>query len=86
MVSTVRDYEDPTQKRPSIVNGRRVQSKRRVFEVRVSGMENVTAFAESVPMWGPRGIALIQAIPKLMRGGGVDRRQHIWPRRWPMLC
>jgi recombination protein RecA len=67
IVSTVRDY-DPTQKRPSIVNGRRVQSKRQVFEVRVSGMENVTAFAESVPMWGPRGTALIQAIPEAMRG------------------
>ena len=67
IVSTVRDY-DPTQKRPSIVNGRRVQSKRQVFEVRISGMENVTAFAESVPMWGPRGIALIQAIPEAMQG------------------
>ncbi len=67
IVSTVRDY-DPTQKRPSIVNGRRVQSKRQVFEVRVSGMENVTAFAESVPMWGPRGSALTQAIPEAMQG------------------
>jgi recombination protein RecA len=67
IVSTVRDY-DPTQKRPSIINGRRVQSRRQVFEVRVSGMENVAAFAESVPMWGPRGIALIQAIPEAMQG------------------
>jgi recombination protein RecA len=67
IVSTVRDY-DPTRKRPSIVNGRRVQSKRQVFEVRISGMENVTAFAESVPMWGPRGTALIQAIPEAMQG------------------
>jgi recombination protein RecA len=67
IVSTVRDY-DPTRKRPSIVNGRRVQSKRKVFEVRVTGMENVTAFAESVPMWGPRGIALTQAIPEAMQG------------------
>jgi recombination protein RecA len=67
IVSTVRDY-DPTQKRPSIVNGRRVQSRRQVFEVRVSGMENVTAFAESVPMWGPRGSTLIHAIPEAMQG------------------
>jgi recombination protein RecA len=67
IVSTVRDY-DPSQKRPSIVNGRRIQSKRQVFEVRVSGMENVTTFAESVPMWGPRGIALIRAIPEAMQG------------------
>jgi recombination protein RecA len=67
IVSTVRDY-DPTQKRPSIIDGRRVQSKRQIFEVRVSGMENVTAFAEAVPMWGPRGTALTQAIPEAMQG------------------
>ena len=67
IVSTVRDY-DPTQKRPSIVNGRRVQSKRQMFEVRVSGMDNVAAFAEAVPMWGPRGVALTQAIPEAMQG------------------
>ena len=67
IVSTVRDY-DPTQKRPSIVNGRRIQSKRRVFEVRVAGMENVVAFSEAVPMWGPRGVALTQAIPEAMQG------------------
>ena len=67
IVSTVRDY-DPTKKRPSIVNGRRVQGKRQVFEVRVSGMENVAAFAEAVPMWGPRGSALTQAIPGAMQG------------------
>jgi recombination protein RecA len=67
VVSTVRDY-DPTQKRPSIVNGRPVQSKRQVFEVRVAGMENIAAFAEAVPMWGSRGTALIQAIPEAMQG------------------
>ena len=67
IVSTVRDY-DPTQQRPSIINGRRVQSKRQIFEVRIAGMENVTAFTESVPMWGPRGIALSQAIPEAMQG------------------
>ncbi|WP_343601315.1 intein-containing recombinase RecA [Mycobacterium sp.] len=67
IVSTVRDY-NPTQKRPSIINGRRVQGKRQVFEVRIAGMENVTAFAEAVPMWGPRGSTLIQAIPEAMRG------------------
>lgn len=65
--STVRDY-DPPQKRPSIVNGRRVESGRQVFEVRVSGMENVAAFAEAIPMWGPRGTALVQAIPEATMG------------------
>jgi recombination protein RecA len=67
IVSTVRDY-DPTRKRPSIVGGRRIHSRRQIFEVRVSGMENVTAFAESVPMWGPRGSALMRSIPGAMRG------------------
>ncbi|MGZ5372480.1 MAG: intein-containing recombinase RecA, partial [Aeromicrobium sp.] len=68
IVSTVRDY-DPTQKRPSVVvDGRRIQGKRQVFEVRVSGMDNVTAFAESVPMWGPRGALLVQAIPEAEQG------------------
>lgn len=68
--STVRDY-DPTQKRPSIVNGRRIQSKRQVFEVRISGMDNVTAFAESVPMWGA---ARCRAYPG-------DSRSHAGRRR-----
>jgi recombination protein RecA len=67
IVSTVRDYE-PTQKRPSIVNGRRVQGKRQIFEVRIAGMENVAAFADAVPMWGPRGMALAKAIPEAMQG------------------
>ncbi|WP_326547079.1 intein-containing recombinase RecA [Mycolicibacterium sp. ND9-15] len=67
IVSTVRDY-DPTQKRPSLINDRRVQGKRQIFEVRISGMENVTAFAEAVPMWGPRGATLVQAMPEAMRG------------------
>ena len=67
IVSTVRDY-DPTQKRPSIINGRRVQSKRQIFEVRIAGMENITAFADAVPMWGPRGKALMETIPEAMLG------------------
>lgn len=44
-------------------------------------MDNVTAFAESVPMWGPRGAALIQAIPEATQGGVVDRKRHIWLQR-----
>ncbi|MDQ3576243.1 MAG: hypothetical protein M3443_01265, partial [Actinomycetota bacterium] len=59
--STVRSY-DPTQKRPSVIKGRRVQSRRQVWEVRVSGSDNVASFAEAVPMWGPRGRALTAAV------------------------
>jgi recombination protein RecA len=55
--SSVRSY-DPTQKRPSIIDGRRVQGTHPSWEVRVSGIDNVTRFADAVPTWGPRGRAL----------------------------
>ncbi len=60
VVSTVREC-DPTQKRPSPIEGRQVGNQP-VFEVRVAGTDNIAAFAESVPMWGPRGTALVQAM------------------------
>ncbi len=59
--SSVRAY-DPTQKRPSVIKERRVRSKRPVYEVRVAGIDNVTAFSEAIPMWGPRGQALVRAL------------------------
>ena len=51
--SSVRDY-DPTSQRPSIIKGRRVQSKLHAWEVRVSGIDNVSRFSQALPMWGPR--------------------------------
>ncbi|MBW3639749.1 MAG: intein-containing recombinase RecA [Actinobacteria bacterium] len=59
ITSSVRRY-DPSQQRPSLIAGRRVQSKRDIWETRVSGSDNTTAFASLVPMWGPRGKALVQ--------------------------
>jgi len=59
--SSVRTY-DPTSQRPSIVKGRRVQSKLQMWEVRISGINNVTRFAEVIPMWGPRGQTLTKAL------------------------
>ncbi|HZQ56820.1 MAG TPA: LAGLIDADG family homing endonuclease, partial [Acidimicrobiales bacterium] len=59
--SSVRAY-DPTSQRASIVKGRRVQSKLHMWEVRVSGINNVTRFAEVIPMWGPRGQVLAAAL------------------------
>ncbi len=56
--SAVRDY-DPTSQRPSIIKGRRVQSKRHAWEVRVSGIDNATRFSQTLPMWGPRGQKLV---------------------------
>jgi recombination protein RecA len=46
---------DPKSNRPSLVKGRRVQSKLPCWQVRVSGIDNVRRFAEALPMWGPRG-------------------------------
>ncbi|MDQ3733089.1 MAG: intein-containing recombinase RecA [Actinomycetota bacterium] len=59
--STVRSY-DPTQKRPSVIKGRRVQSRRQVWEVRMAGSDNAASFADAVPMWGPRGRTLTAAV------------------------
>lgn len=63
IASSVRHY-DPKRWRPSIIKGRRVQGKRLTYEVRIAGSDNVEAFAEAVPMWGPRGQALLGALAK----------------------
>ncbi|MGH9118887.1 MAG: recombinase RecA [Acidimicrobiales bacterium] len=72
--SSVRSY-DPSQKRPSLIDGRRVQGTRPCWEVRVSGIDNVQRFAEAIPMWGPRGQVLTQALadPTLGRHRGSQR-------------
>jgi len=74
IASSVRQY-DPTTKRPSIVNGRRVQGKLPTWEVRVSGIENVERFAEVIPTWGPRGQVLVTALadPAIARHRGSQR-------------
>jgi recombination protein RecA len=61
VMSSVRRY-DPTHKRPSIIEGREVRGTRDCFEVRVTGSDNVSRFAEVVPTWGPRGSALVHAM------------------------
>jgi recombination protein RecA len=72
--SSVRSY-DPTQKRPSVIAGRTVRSKLPVWEVRVSGIDNVARFADVIPMWGPRGAALtaMLADPALRAHRGSQR-------------
>jgi recombination protein RecA len=72
--SSVRVY-DPKSKRPSIIDGRRIQGKLPSWEVRVSGIDNVTRFAEAIPMWGPRGQALVAALadPALRRHRGSQQ-------------
>jgi recombination protein RecA len=41
--------------RRSLIDGREVRGKRQCWQVRISGIDNVKKFAESVPTWGPRG-------------------------------
>jgi hypothetical protein len=55
--SSVRDHA-PTAQRPSIIKGRPVQSKLHVWDVCISGTDNVAGFADALPMWGPRGTKL----------------------------
>ena len=56
---------NPRSQRGSLVNGRRIVSKLPSWEVRVSGVENVSAFAAAVPMWGPRGQVLTHELAAL---------------------
>jgi recombination protein RecA len=56
--------------RRSLISGRQVESKRPCWQVRVSGIDNVTRFAESIPMWGPRGRKLVDAL------GDTDLARH----------
>jgi recombination protein RecA len=46
---------EPHAQRGGIIKGRQISGKRPVWEVRISGVDNVAAFANAIPMWGPRG-------------------------------
>src|SRR5262249_62055444 len=46
---------DPRAQRGGLVKGRRISGKYPAWEVRGSGVENVSAFADASPTWGPRG-------------------------------
>ncbi|MGH8823226.1 MAG: LAGLIDADG family homing endonuclease [Jiangellaceae bacterium] len=61
VTSSVRSY-DPTQRRPSLIEGRSVRGERDCFEVRIAGDDNVAAFAAALPTWGPRSSALVEAL------------------------
>jgi recombination protein RecA len=64
--NSVRRYV-PTHRRPSFIGGRRVQSRLPKLEVRIGGLDNVTRFAQALPMWGPKGqrLAAVLADPAL---------------------
>ena len=65
--STVRAY-DPSQRRPSLIQGRRIQHRGPVYEVRIAGSDNVEAFAAAIPNWGPRGQLLRRALDESQAG------------------
>ena len=56
---------DPHAQRGGLVKGRRITSRRDIWEIRVSGIENTSAFAAAIPAWGPRGQVLAQELEKL---------------------
>ena len=53
---------DPHDQRGGLVRGRRIVTRRACWEVRISGMDNVRAFADAIPMWGPRGQVLVSEL------------------------
>ncbi len=56
---------DPRAQRGGLVKGRRISGKLPAWEVRVSGVENIAAFADAIPMWGPRGQVVTRELAAL---------------------
>ena len=65
----------PAQERPGLIDGRSVQGRSPYWEVRVSGIDNVTRFSEALPMWGQRGQVLLASLadPALATHPGSQR-------------
>ncbi|MGH3888597.1 MAG: intein-containing recombinase RecA [Pseudonocardiaceae bacterium] len=56
---------DPSAQRSSMIRGRRISGKLPCWEVRIGGVDNVSAFADVIPMWGPRGTVLVRELASL---------------------
>jgi recombination protein RecA len=56
---------DPRAQRGGLVKGRRISSKLPAWEVRVSGVENIAAFVDAIPIWGPRGQVVTRELAAL---------------------
>ena len=67
---------DPRSQRVGLVKGRRISGKFPSWEVRVSGVDNVSAFAAAIPMWGPRGQVVTRELAEL--GGRYRGSQRIY--------
>ncbi|MDP9319025.1 MAG: hypothetical protein M3O94_08160, partial [Actinomycetota bacterium] len=74
--SSVRRRE-PRVQRGGLVHGRRIQGKLPSWEVRVAGVDNVTAFADAVPMWGPRGQVLVKALREMSGRHRGSQRNYL---------
>ena len=80
VASSVR-RRDPHAQRGGIIKGRRIQGKLPCWEVRVAGVDNVRAFARAVPMWGPRGQVLVQALESRNGSATAARSTDTSPSR-----
>ncbi len=67
---------DPHAQRGGLIEGRRIQSRLPGWEVRIAGIDNVSAFAKAVPMWGPRGQVLTGEVDAL--GGRYRGSQRVY--------
>jgi recombination protein RecA len=67
---------DSRAQREGLVKDRRIVGMLPWWEVRVSGIENASAFAAAVPMWGPRGQVLTRELDAL--GGRYRESQRIY--------
>ena len=66
---------DPRSQRGGLIKGRRISGKHPSWEVRVSGVDNVAAFAAAIPVWGPRGQVVTRELAE--RGGRYRGSQRI---------
>ncbi|MGP7996865.1 MAG: LAGLIDADG family homing endonuclease [Streptosporangiaceae bacterium] len=67
---------DPRAQRGGLINGRRISGKHASWEVRISGVDNVSAFAAAIPMWGPRGQVVTRELAE--RDGRYRGSQRIY--------
>jgi recombination protein RecA len=67
---------DPRAQRGGIIHGRRISGKRACWEVRISGIDNVSAFVDAIPTWGPRSAALAAACSDV--GGRLRGSQQVY--------
>jgi recombination protein RecA len=70
ITSAVAVQQPGSQRGP--IDGRHLESERPCWQVRVSGIDNITRFADVIPMWGPRGreLSVVLDDPELARHRG----------------